>query len=37
MYLHISVKVSEPTPITPKGIIAIDVNECYVYYGNSHG
>jgi len=38
MYLYISVEIprpTPPTPITPRGIIAVDVNERYVYYGNA--
>jgi len=35
MYLYIVVEIPKPTPITPKGVIAVDVNERYVYYGNS--
>jgi len=35
MYLYIAVEVSKPTPIAPKGVVAVDVNERYVYYGNS--
>ena len=35
MYLYIAVEMSKPTPIEPKGVIAVDVNERYVYYGNS--
>jgi len=35
MYLYIAVEIPKPTPITPKGVIAVDVNERYVYYGNS--
>jgi len=35
MYLYISVEIPRPTPITPKGVVAVDVNERYVYYGNS--
>jgi len=35
MYLYIAVEVPKPTPIAPRGIIAVDVNEQYVYYGNS--
>jgi len=35
MYLYIAVEVPKPTPITPKGVIAVDINERYVYYGNS--
>jgi len=35
MYLYIFVEVSKPTPIAPKGVIAVDINERYVYYGNS--
>jgi len=35
LYLYTSVEIPRPTPVTPKGIIAVDVNERYVYYGNS--
>jgi len=35
MYLYIAVEVPRPTPVAPKGVIAVDVNERYVYYGNS--
>jgi len=35
MYLYIDMEIPRPTPLTPRGIIAVDVNECYVYYGNS--
>jgi len=35
MYLYISVEIPRPTPIAPKGVVAVDVNERYVYYGNS--
>jgi len=35
MYLYIAVEIPRPTPIAPKGVIAVDVNERYVYYGNS--
>jgi len=35
MYLYIVVEVPKPTPIEPKGVIAVDINERYVYYGNS--
>jgi len=35
MYLYIAVEVPKPTPIEPRGIIAVDVNERYVYYGNA--
>jgi len=35
MYLYIAVEIPRPTPPTPRGIIAVDVNERYVYYGNS--
>jgi len=35
MYIYIAVEVPRPTPVEPKGIIAVDVNERYVYYGNS--
>jgi len=35
MYLYIAVEVPKPTPVEPRGIVAVDVNERYVYYGNS--
>jgi len=35
MCLCIAVEVPRPTPVAPKGIIAVDINERYVYYGNS--
>jgi len=35
MYLYIAMEVPKPTPIAPRGVIAVDVNERYVYYGNS--
>jgi len=35
MYLYISVEVPKPTPVKPRDIIAVDVNERYVYYGNA--
>jgi len=35
MYLYIAVEVPRPTLVEPRGIIAVDVNERYVYYGNS--
>jgi len=35
MYLYIAVEVPRPTPIEPGGVVAVDVNERYVYYGNS--
>jgi len=34
-YLYIAVEVPKPTPVEPKGVVAVDVNERYVYYGNS--
>jgi len=33
--LLISVRVPKPKPIEPRGVVAVDVNERYVYYGNS--
>jgi len=33
MYLYIAVEIPRPTPIAPKGVVAVDVNERYVYYG----
>jgi len=35
MYLYIAVEVPKPKPVAPKGVIAVDVNERYIYYGNS--
>ena len=35
MYLYIAVEVPRPTPVKPRGVIAVDINERYVYYGNS--
>jgi len=35
MYLYMAVEVPKPKPIAPKGLIAVDVNERYVYYGNA--
>jgi len=35
IYLYIAVEIPRPTPIAPKGVIAVDINERYVYYGNS--
>jgi len=35
MYLYISVEVPKPTPVEPRGVVAVDINERYVYYGNS--
>jgi len=35
LYLYIAVEIPRPTPPMPKGVIAVDVNERYVYYGNS--
>jgi len=35
MYLYIAVEIPRPTPVEPRGIIAVDINERYVYYGNS--
>jgi len=35
MYLHVAIKISKPKPYEPKGVVAVDVNERYVYYGNS--
>jgi len=35
MYLYIAVEVPRPMPVEPKGVIAVDINEHYVYYGNS--
>jgi len=35
VYLYIAVEIPRPTPIAPKGVIAVDINERYVYYGNA--
>jgi len=35
VYLYIAVEVPKPTRMEPKGVVAIDINERYVYYGNS--
>jgi len=35
MYFYIAVEVPRPTPVAPRGVIAVDVNERYVYYGNA--
>jgi len=35
MYLYISVEIPRPTPVAPRGVIAVDINERYVYYGNA--
>jgi len=35
MYLYIAVELPKPTLVEPKGVIAVDVNERHVYYGNS--
>jgi len=35
MYLYIAVELPKPTLVEPRGVIAVDVNERYVYYGNS--
>jgi len=35
MYLYIAVEIPKPTPMVPKGVVAVDINERYVYYGNS--
>jgi len=35
MYLYIAVEIPRPTPMTPRGVIAVDINERYVCYGNS--
>jgi len=35
MYLYIAVEVPKPTLVEPRGVVAVDINERYVYYGNS--
>jgi len=35
MYLYIAVEIPKPTPMVPKGVVAVDINERYVYYGNA--
>ena len=33
--LYISVEIPRPMPITPRGVITVNINKRYVYYGNS--
>jgi len=35
MYLYIAVEIPRPTPVEPRGMVAVDINERYVYYGNA--
>jgi len=35
MLLHISVRLPRPAQYEPRGVVAVDVNERYIYYGNS--
>jgi len=35
LYLYIAVGVPKPTLTAPKGVIAVDIDERYVFYGNS--
>jgi len=35
MYLYIAVEVPKSAPVEPRGVIAVDINERCVYYGNS--
>jgi len=35
IYLCIAVEIPKPMPITPRGVVAVDINERYVYYGNA--
>jgi len=35
LYLYISGEVPKLAPVEPRGVVAVDVNERYVYYGNS--
>jgi len=35
MYLYIAVEIPRSTPIVPRGVVAVDINERHVYYGNS--
>jgi len=35
MYLYIAVEIPRPTPVEPRGVIAVDINERFVYYSNS--
>jgi len=35
MFLHISVRIPKPAQYESRGIVAVDVNERYIYYGNS--
>jgi len=36
MFFYIAVRLLKPVQIEPKGVVAVDVNERYVYFGNSH-
>jgi len=35
MFLHIAVRIPKPAQYEPRGVVAVDVNERYIYYGNS--
>jgi len=35
MYLYIAVDVPKLAPVEPMGVIAVNINERYVYYSNS--
>jgi len=36
MFFYIAVRLFKPVQIEPRGVVAVDVNERYVYFGNSH-
>jgi len=35
MFLHIAARIPEPKSYEPKGVVAVDVNERYIYFGNT--
>jgi len=35
IYLYTAVEIPRPTPVESKSVIAVDVSEQYVYYGNA--
>jgi len=35
VHLYIAAEIPRPTPVEPRGVIAVDINERYVYYGNA--
>jgi len=35
MFLHIAVRIPKPAQYEPRGVVAVDVNKRYIYYGSS--